>query len=70
MAVELFSLKNAKGIVYSAWKTTIWNPSLGIKQRDAPAEYRLADGRMLVYDIVSDTFEVIGTGEKLVRILR
>jgi hypothetical protein len=70
MSVEALTLKDSKGNIFTAAKVLGPTTEVGHKTRASLTSYHLTDGRTLNYDVESDTFEIVETGEKLVRILR
>jgi hypothetical protein len=70
MSVEALTLKDAKGNIFTAPKVLHPKTEVGPKVGTLLTSYHLADGRTLNYDVVSDTFEIAATGERLVRVLR
>jgi hypothetical protein len=70
---DKFTLKNSKGLHFAAIKVTGTRvestASSGGGYLKVVPSYELSDGRLLKYDHESDIFEIVVTGEKLMRAL-
>jgi hypothetical protein len=63
-------LKDSKGNIFTAAKVLVRTAEVDHKARASTTNYLLTDGRALKYDLESDAFEIVETGDKLLRILR
>jgi hypothetical protein len=70
---DRFALKDSKGRAYIAIKTEARSDSNGgvavafMQNAGGSPSYKLLDGRELAYRLESDQFEIIETGELLMR---